>query len=114
MKMKPIRTDSSLQVQVLENSNAGEPRSRKMIGFENVNLFLSVSCKNWTNLYQTISLIHLCFQPETCLECKLYYKCHILPEGEMGPVYIRVVNQIRDRHLNLTATGNISQNFIPT
>lgn len=43
MKMKPIRTDSSLQVQVLENSNAGEPGSRKMIGFENVNLFLSVS-----------------------------------------------------------------------
>lgn len=32
----------------------------------------------------------------------------------MGPVYIRVVNQIRDRHLNLAATGNISQNFILT
>lgn len=59
MKMKPIRTDSSLQVQVLKDSNAGMPESRKKSSFVDIKLVDLASCKNGTNLYQTISLILL-------------------------------------------------------
>lgn len=48
--------------------------------FVYVKLVDSVSCKNWANLYQHISLLHLCFKPGTCLECKQCCYCHIAKE----------------------------------
>lgn len=61
MKMKAIRADSSLRVQMLKNSNDEMLEMGNKSWFSDVKLVDLMFCKNWTNLYYTVSLLYLCF-----------------------------------------------------
>lgn len=51
MKMKAIRADSSLRVQMLKNSNDEMLEMGNKSQFSDVKLVDLMFCKNWTNLY---------------------------------------------------------------